>query len=123
MTNPITAKDKAEFSKQLSRWQLLLGMGDWRVAHSAKPAAKGALAEVAMCDLEARLASIRIGTDWGAESNHPRRIEQLAVHELLHIFLHEFRMACEDPRSTYEHIMSAEHRVINTLTRILAGAA
>ena len=37
MTQPITAKDKAEFSKQLSRWQLLLGMGDWRVAHSAKP--------------------------------------------------------------------------------------
>jgi hypothetical protein len=123
VTQPITAKDKAEFSKQLVKWQMLLGMQDWRVVPSAKPATKGALAEVAMCDLEARLASIRIGKDWGAAARDPRRVEQLAVHELLHVFLFEYRTACADPRSTDEHTMSVEHRVINTLTRILAGNA
>ena len=123
MTQPITAKEKADFAKHTVKWQMLLGLGDWRIVNSAKPAGKNNLAEVAMCDLEARLASIRIGKDWGAAPKDPRRVEQLAVHELLHVFLHEYRTTCADHRSTDEHIMSVEHRVINTLTRILAGNA
>jgi hypothetical protein len=45
-------------------------------------------------------------------------VEEIACHEVLHVFLHEYKefiLAGADE----EDIMSAEHRIVNTLVGLL----
>jgi hypothetical protein len=116
MANIPTTEDAKIFHQSVLKWQTILSLGDWRIEKGTKPA-KQAMASVEFTD-SARLAVYRLG-DFGAEKITPASLEKTALHELLHIFLHDLMMVATDPKSSDEDIEMQEHRVINLLENLL----
>ena len=116
MSNIPTPQDAALFAQSVKKWQKILNLGDWRIEKGLKPA-KNAMASVEFNE-GARLATYRLG-DFGAERVTPQSLDQTALHELLHVFLHDLITAAQDPRSSPEQLESEEHRVVNLLEKIL----
>lgn len=110
-------QDEAQlFAKSIKKWQQVLSLGDWRIEKGTKPA-KQAMASVEFNE-SARLAVYRLG-DFGAEKITPESLDKTALHELLHIFLHDLMMVATDPKSSDDDIEMQEHRVINLLENLL----
>ena len=105
------------FAKSVKKYQLLLSLGDWRIEKGSKPA-KAAMASVEF-NASARLATYRLG-DFGAEKITPESLDKTALHELLHIFLHDLMSVAQDPKSSQEEIEMQEHRVINLLENLIS---
>ena len=116
MANIPTPQDAEIFSKSVKKYQLLLSLGDWRIEKGSKPA-KAAMASVEF-NASARLATYRLG-DFGAEKITPESLDKTALHELLHIFLHDLMCVATDPKSSDEDIEMQEHRVINLLENLI----
>ena len=116
MANIPTPHDAAYFAQSVKKWQQVLSLGDWRIEKGNKPA-KQAMASVEFNDA-ARLATYRLG-DFGSEKITPKSLEKTALHELLHIFLHDLVCVATDPKSSDEDIEMQEHRVINLLENLL----
>ena len=116
MANIPTPQDAEYFAQSVKKWQQLLSLGDWRIEKGVKPA-KNAMASVEFNDA-ARLATYRLG-DWGAEQITPSSLEKTALHELLHIFLHDLMVTATDPKTNDEHLEAQEHRIINLLEQLL----
>jgi hypothetical protein len=116
MANIPTPQDVEYFAQSVKKWQQLLSLGDWRIEKGVKPA-KNAMASVEFNDA-ARLATYRLG-DWGAEQITPSSLEKTALHELLHIFLHDLMVTATDPKTNDEHLEAQEHRIINLLEQLL----
>lgn len=116
MKNTPSADQALMFDQFVQKWQTTLSLGDWRIERGQKPA-KNAMATVEF-NQGARLAVYRLG-DWGGEEITPQSLERTALHELLHILLHDLIDAASDPRSGDEQLEAAEHRVINVLERVL----
>jgi hypothetical protein len=57
--------------------------------------------------------------DFGAEIT-PESLDQTALHELLHVFLHDLMTVAQDPRSSQDQIEAQEHRVVNLLEKLLS---
>ena len=89
-------------------WQEVLNLGDWRIEFVNKPA-KGCLACVSF-DSEQRLAGYRLGNFENINVTN-EFLKELALHEVLHVFLYDFRQAKDDDM--------AEHKVINMLEKLL----
>jgi hypothetical protein len=117
MKNPVSPEDAKVFDGFVLKWQARLNLGDWRIERGIKPA-KGAMASVDF-DEPARLATYRLG-DFGAEPINAGSLEKTAIHELLHVFLHDLIAAAQDRSTTPEALEAAEHRVVNVLERLLA---
>jgi hypothetical protein len=116
MQNIPTTEDAKLFAQSVKKWQEVLSLGDWRIEKGTKPA-KAAMASVEFTPA-ARLAVYRLG-DFGAEKITPESIDRTALHELLHIFLHDLMSVATDPKSSDEDIEMQEHRVINLLENLL----
>lgn len=116
MSNIPTAQDAKIFAQSVKKWQQVLSLGDWRIEKGSK-AAKQAMASVEFNE-GARLATYRLG-DFGAEEITPETLDKTALHELLHIFLHDLVSVATDPKSTEDEIEMQEHRVINLLENLL----
>ena len=116
MPNIPNQQDAELFAKNVKKWQQVLSLGDWRIEKGSKPA-KQAMASVEFNEL-ARLAVYRLG-DFGAEKITPESLDKTALHELLHIFLHDLMMVATDPKSSDEDIEMQEHRVINLLENLI----
>jgi hypothetical protein len=116
MPNIPTAEQAVLFAKSIDKWQQVLSLGDWRIEKGSKPA-KEAMASVEF-NQAARLAVYRLG-DFGAEKITPESLDKTALHELLHVFLHDLVMVASDPKSSDEDIEMQEHRVINLLEKLL----
>ena len=117
MSNIPTPEDAALFAQSVRKWQEILNLGDWRIEKGMKPA-KQAMASVEFND-GARLAVYRLG-DFGAEKITRVSLENTALHELLHVFLHDLLTVAQDPKSSQDDIDKQEHRVINLLERVLS---
>ena len=117
MSNIPTPKDAELFAQSVKKWQQVLSLGDWRIEKGIKPA-KQAMASVEF-NQTARLATYRLG-DFGAEKITPESLDKTALHELLHIFLHDLMCVATDPKSSDEEIEMQEHRVINLLENLLS---
>jgi hypothetical protein len=117
MSNIPTPNDAELFAKSVRKWQQVLSLGDWRIEKGMKPA-KAAMASVEFNDI-ARLATYRLG-DFGAEKITPDSLDKTALHELLHVFLHDLMCTATDPKSSDEEIEMQEHRVINLLENLLS---
>jgi len=50
----------------------------------------------------------------------PESLDQTALHELLHVFLHDLMTVAQDPKSSQDEIEMQEHRVINLLEKLLS---
>ena len=120
MRNPVKNMPSAEqallFDQCMWHWQEELSLGDWRIERGSKPA-KGAMASVEF-NQPARLATYRIG-DFGAERITPQTLKKTALHECLHVLMHDLIETATDRGSSAEQIEAAEHRIINVLERIL----
>ena len=116
MPNIPTPDDVKLFAQSVRKWQQVLSLGDWRIEKGSKPA-KQAMASVEFTP-NARLAVYRIG-DFGAEKITPESLDRTALHELLHIFLHDLMVVSQDPKSSQDEIEMQEHRVINLLENLL----
>lgn len=116
--NPVTPDDAELFSERVRHWQHVLGLHDWRIAVSPRRASRKVMAEVAKFDLEQRSASIRLGKDWSGEAVTPEMLDKTALHEVLHVFLHEL---IEKAKANQDEdaIGSAEHRCVNILEVLL----
>jgi len=117
--NPVTQSGRDAFAMYVNKWQGALNLNDWRIQSSNKPASKANMAEVYKFDLEARLATYRIGEDFGGTPVTDSSLEDTALHEVLHVFLYELIEFAKDPASNPKDIASAEHRVIQTLVHVL----
>jgi len=117
MSNIPTPEDSALFAQSVRKWQQVLNLGDWRIEKGLKPA-KNAMASVEFND-GARLATYRLG-DFGAEKITPESLDQTALHELLHVFLHDLMTVAQDPKSSQDEIEAQEHRVVNLLEKLLS---
>jgi len=117
MSNIPTPQDAIHFAESVRKWQQVLSLGDWRIEKGSKPA-KQAMASVEFTP-NARLAVYRLG-DFGAEKITPESIDKTALHELLHIFLHDLMVVSQDPKSSQDEIEMQEHRVINLLEKLLS---
>ena len=116
MPNIPTPQDVALFAKSVQKWQQMLSLGDWRIEKGIKPA-KAAMASVEFNDI-ARLATYRLG-DFGAEKITPDSLDKTALHELLHVFLHDLITVAQDPKSSQDEVDTQEHRVVNLLENLL----
>ncbi len=116
MPNIPTTEQASIFAKSIEKWQQILSLGDWRIEKGSKPA-KEAMASVEF-NQAARLAVYRLG-DFGAEKITEESLDRTALHELLHVFLHDLVMVASDPKSSDEDIEMQEHRVINLLEKLL----
>ena len=116
MQNIPTTEDAKLFAQSVKKWQEVLSLGDWRIEKGIKPA-KAAMASVEFTPA-ARLAVYRLG-DFGAEKITPSSLDRTALHELLHIFLHDLMSVATDPKSSDDDIEMQEHRVINLLENLL----
>jgi hypothetical protein len=117
MPNIPTPEDVKLFAQSVRKWQQVLSLGDWRIEKGIKPA-KAAMASVEF-NQAARLATYRLG-DFGAEKITPESLDKTALHELLHVFLHDLMCTATDPKSSDEEIEMQEHRVINLLENLLS---
>jgi hypothetical protein len=117
MANIPSQQDVELFSQSVKKWQQVLSLGDWRIEKGMKPA-KAAMASVEF-NQAARLATYRLG-DFGAEKITPESLDKTALHELLHVFLHDLMCTATDPKSSDEEIEMQEHRVINLLENLLS---
>ena len=117
MPNIPTPEDAKLFAQSVRKWQQVLSLGDWRIEKGSKPA-KSAMASVEF-NTSARLATYRLG-DFGAEKITPESLDQTALHELLHVFLHDLMTVAQDPKSSQDEVEMQEHRVINLLEKLLS---
>ena len=111
-----TSEDAEFFALCVKKWQEVLNLSDWRIEKGLKPA-KQAMASVEFNE-GARLATYRLG-DFGAEKITHKSLESTALHEVLHVFLHDLMTSAQDPKSSEEEVEKQEHRVINLLERML----
>ena len=118
--NPVTAEDADRFQGYIEKWQALLNLGDWRLVRSATLARKS-MAEVLVQDFGQRLATYKIGADFGATPITDHSLEETAIHELCHVFLYPLIEAAKDPKTTTEQLDTLEHSVINVLERLLGA--
>jgi hypothetical protein len=116
MPNIPTTQDAEFFALCVKKWQSILHLGDWRIEKGLKPA-KGAMASVEFNE-GARLATYRLG-DFGAEKITHESLDATALHEVLHVFLHDLMSAAQDPKSSVEEVEKQEHRIINLLEQML----
>jgi hypothetical protein len=116
MPNIPNQQDAELFAKSVKKWQQVLSLGDWRIEKGSKPA-KQAMASVEFNE-SARLAIYRLG-DFGAEKITPESLDKTALHELLHVFLHDLMTVAQDPKSSQDEIEMQEHRVINLLENLI----
>jgi len=116
MPNIPSTEDAQYFAQCVKKWQEILNLGDWRIEKGLKPA-KQAMASVEFNE-SARLAIYRLG-DFGSEQINEKTLSCTALHELLHVLLHDLLTVAQDPKSSQEDIDKQEHRVINLLERLL----
>jgi hypothetical protein len=117
MPNIPTPEQAELFAQSVRKWQQVLSLGDWRIEKGMKPA-KAAMASVEFTPA-ARLAVYRLG-DFGAEKITPDSLDRTALHELLHVFLHDLMTVAQDPKSSQDEVEMQEHRVINLLEKLLS---
>ena len=117
MPNIPTPDDIKLFAQSVKKWQQILSLCDWRIEKGSKPA-KAAMASVEF-NTSARLATYRLG-DFGAEKITPESLDKTALHELLHVFLHDLMTVAQDPKSSQDEVEMQEHRIINMLENLLS---
>ena len=114
MKNIPNQEQAQEFDEHITHWQTVLNVQDWRMERVPKPA-KNAMASVEF-DNGARLATLRLG-DFASTPITTHSLSMTALHETLHVFLHDFLTAAQEKGC--ERIEAEEHRVINVLEKLL----
>lgn len=116
--NPLTPADVEAFHGYMRKWQSLLNLRDWRIEAGTKRSKM--MAEVTF-NTSARLATYKVGENFGAQPVTPLALEETALHELLHVVLYDLLRAVGTDASVDE-LDAREHAVINLLEKLLMPA-
>ena len=111
-----TPEQDAEFDGYVLKWQKALNLMDWRIERGPTRA-KRAMANVALSHGD-RMAVYRTGC-FGQQEITPRVLESTALHEVVHVFVSEFRHLTAQEKTDPEVLESAEHRIVITLEKLL----
>jgi len=114
----LDTEQNAEFDRLIKVWQYKLNLQDWRIERGMRPAV-GAMASVKH-NYGARLATYRTGAGWPTATTSD--IEATVIHELLHVMLAEL-LHLTTAQAAADVLESAEHRVVNTLEKLLMRQA
>lgn len=116
--NLLSPEQQQLFDAYIKKWQVLLGLTDWRIERSSRKTKNMAEVKISHPD---RLATYRVG-DFGSTPITAESIESTAIHECLHILecelVNQEAYGLTDPDVIY----SAEHRVVNVLEKLLLAA-
>ena len=115
----LTDDDIAAFWSAMDYWRDKFGLHAWRVHYSTQEAAGKTMAECVKWDRQAKMVTVRIGTNWMSSEPTPEAISRVAMHECLHILLADLIDAAINAGEYDESVVNAEHAVINTLERLL----
>jgi len=110
----LTTEQDAEFDSLVKVWQEKLNLMDWRIERGMRPAV-GAMASVKV-NYGARLITYRTGAGWPTATTAD--IEATVVHELIHVMLCELTHLTAASAAA-DVLESAEHRIVNTLEKLL----
>lgn len=113
--NAISELHITAFSRYMRKWQRVLGLNDWRVERIRGRSTAMAEVEISLPD---RLATYRLGKNFGDAKVTPEALDSAACHECIHVLLAEFKSICQS-RAPDDDVMAAEHRVVNTLEKLL----
>jgi hypothetical protein len=121
---PVTAEHVREFEGYLVDWLSALNLNDWRAIFDPRPTKN--LSEVFGFDRSNKIVRYRLGSDWkyGPVTSHGLR--SVALHEALHVRLHDLAIACEEKGNGSTEVEEAEHEVVIVLEKLimrLAGEA
>lgn len=103
------------FEERVQYFQHVLNLNDWRIEVSSKISKRKVYAEVGI-SLEDRLAIVKIGSGWDKEITN-QSLSDLALHEVLHVFLKTYQSACVSRRGDW--IASEEHALVVLLEKLL----
>lgn len=95
----------------------MLNLADWRIVKDDKPSTN--MAEVFRFEDEHKLVRYRLGSDFGRTKVTSESLEDTAVHEMLHIRLHDLIRAVAGYGEESSEVTKAEHEVIVVLTPLL----
>lgn len=115
--NPITPEHAELFDGLFKRWLELLNLGDWRIVKLKKPST--AMAEINEQDTVNHIVRYKLGTDFGQHPVNLDTLENTAIHEALHVRLHETIEAAIEDQEYSDRVRAAEHSAIIVLTEML----
>ena len=119
---PYTDEHIAKIEAYLEKWKTIFNLSDWRNSVRRGKGSK-VMAEVGCIDYSSRTFRFVLGKDAG-ETVTDHLLEQLVVHELLHIMFHDVKALVLANENIFdEHVQSAEHRIVNVLERLLVPEA
>lgn len=116
--NVVTEEHAREFEQYVSHWQVVLGMPDWRIVRKAQRCASY-MAIVDKIEPEHRLASYRVGKNFGGCPVTSYTLSRTALHEVLHIFLYGLIHAVVSHGKESDDCLAEEHRIIHILEPLL----
>lgn len=116
MKNIPDAQQAQEFDRYVEYWQTYLSLQNWRIERVKRPA-KDAMASISFDD-SAKLATYRLG-DFGGTEINSESLSKTALHEILHVLLHDLLIGAADSRGNDEQLDALEHSVINVLEKVL----
>jgi hypothetical protein len=120
--NPYKPEDIAKLREYLNKWKAKLGLAGWRIfIRQGKHASMAMLSDVSLHD---RYALIKLGHSF---SNDPilnptndAGLEQLIVHELLHLLCEPIKaFAIDHEMKDHADVIAAEHDLIHPLEALL----
>ena len=117
--NKVNAEQAKEFEEQILYWRDVLGLHRWRIERGQRPA-KDAMASVEFND-DAKLVTYRLG-DFGATEINHKSLSMTALHEVLHVFLHELVVVAQAKGVDPVELEAVEHSAINVLESVLFKA-
>lgn len=119
--NPFLPEHHTLFDKLVARWQKRFNLVDWRIVK--KPGKTSNAAEVFQFEPSHRLVRYRLGGDNGAEKVDADSLEELAIHEMLHVRFNDMIDAAIEDEEYSERVVKEEHAVIVVLQKLLLRLA
>ena len=117
VTSKITSEQVEEFWGYVQKWQNALHLHRWRIEPTTKKTKN-----CAECDFDsddsARLVKIRLGTNFGSTPIDSNSLETLAIHEVLHVFVKDYKDICTTKPHDSDSQMWHEHEMIHVLEKL-----
>jgi len=106
------------FKEEVDRYAKILGLNEWDIQCSYREIEGNVVANV-NSNYHSLMAHITLNTKAKEQYSTAKKISQVAAHEVLHIFLREMDDLARARYCTELEIDVAEHRIVNTLDKIL----
>jgi hypothetical protein len=116
MTYKTTRKDYKYFSERVKYWQEKFNLGDWRIELCLEEL-EDVMAECQMW-YDSHGAHVRMNTNFPNPIDR-QYINKLALHEVCHILLADFRRLANERIVTNEMLTLTEHAIVRRLETLL----